>query len=145
MPRGGSRNPRPGGQYPNRTDLSAGSRPLPVQTATGQPYGAAKAQADAQKIVPMGGTPMPAPTPAATAAAPATSYLGDHGDPLRPTDRPNEPVTAGLAVGAGPGPEMLPSTPASAQTVGQFLQALAARPGAPSDIVALAALAQSRG
>lgn len=144
MPRGGARNPKPGGTYPNRTDLSAGSKPLPPTAVTGQPYGAAKAQLDAQKITPMGGTPMPAPPAPATPPGPSV-FVGDHGDPLRPSERPAEPVTAGLSVGAGPGPEVLPSTPASAQTVGQFLQALAARPGAPSDIVALAALSQSRG
>jgi hypothetical protein len=105
----------------------------------------------AQKALPMQGTPSPAmpgqpgvPDPIAQQQSPQV-FLGDHGDPQRPTERPHEPVTTGLAVGAGPGPEVLPSTPSSAQNVSQFLQSLAQRPGAPADIVALASLAQSRG
>lgn len=157
MPRGGRRNGIPGQAYGNRSDLNAGAKPIPMQAVPGQQYGAVKQQIDAQRAVPMQGTPMPptspqqptpgqpgTPDPLLAQASPVT-YPGDHGDPTRPTQRPSEPVTAGLAVGPGPGPEMLPTSPASAQTVGQFLQSLASRPGAPSDIVALASLAQSRG
>jgi hypothetical protein len=117
MPRGGRRNGAPGQAYGNRSDLNAGAKPVPVSAVPGQQYGAAKAQMDAQRAVPMQGTPMPAtpgqpgtPDPLLAQANPV--YAGDHGDPTRPTERPNEPVTAGLPVGAGPGPEVLtPSTP----------------------------------
>lgn len=90
--RGGARTGTPGTAYPNRTDL-AGS------VATGQPYGHAAAQLDAQSIVPMGTPSVPA------ASTPASWPLPGAAGPLdRPTERPGEPVTAGVGVGPGPGP-----------------------------------------
>lgn len=64
---------------------------LPVVAVPGGGYGDVVAQLDAQRAVPMG-----APLP------------GGFGDPLRGTDRPDEPVTSGAALGAGPGPEVMP-------------------------------------
>lgn len=81
---GGTRVGKQGRAYPQRSDLNA----LPVRTATGQTYGQAGAQQAAQSAVPMA-PPRP------------TTPLG------APTTRPNEPVTAGLPTGAGPGPEVL--------------------------------------
>lgn len=73
--------------------------------------------------------PQPAPPPGAPAPQPATvsgepspedryqraltaaqQMQGQFGMLTRPSDRPDEPITAGLAVGPGPGPEMLGST-----------------------------------
>jgi hypothetical protein len=142
MPRGGRREGTPGKAYSNRSDLNAGSKPMAPTAVPGQPYGAAGAQLAAQQALPMQGTPTPPPLPT---QQPAPSvFAGDHGDFHRPTERPGEPVTTGLAVGAGPGPEILPTQASSAQTVGQFLSTLAALPNAPSDIVALAQMAARR-
>lgn len=97
MPRGGPRKGRAGANYPNRTDLAA----QPVKTAPGQPYGQAGAQAQAQRAL-----PLPA-TPPVQAAAPSTQSGPPPGMLAQPTARPGEPVTAGLPIGAGPGPEAL--------------------------------------
>ena len=90
-PRGGRRQGKPGGLYPNRSDLR-NVKP-PMQAAPGQGYGEAKAQMDAQRAVPV--APPPPPQPA------------DLPPLTRPSERPNEPVTAGLPIGPGPGPEVL--------------------------------------
>lgn len=96
MARGGHRNATPGKAYPNRTDMAA----QPVRAATGQAYGTAGAQEAAQQAVPlpsgggmMGGAPQGPPVQA--------------GPFDRPTDRPGEPVTHGLDIGAGGGSEAL--------------------------------------
>lgn len=89
----------------------------PVRTNRGQEYGAAKAQAEAQAAQPL---------PTSTATAPNLSQLpggGRAGDASQrvpvgpepgslprlsdPTARPNEPITAGMPMGPGPGPEAL--------------------------------------
>lgn len=61
---------------------------LPVQAAPGQEYGARADQERRQRAVPMGTNSPPTPLTA-------------------PSQRPNEPVQAGLATGPGPGPEAL--------------------------------------
>lgn len=69
---------------------------------------------------------------------------------MRPTERPNEPVTAGLPVGPGPGPESLTGVGAAARqngieqgTIQHFLQGLASQPGATSAVKDLASRAMS--
>lgn len=95
MASGGPREATPGTAYPNRTDLNA-PKP-PILRIPGQGYGEQAAQIAQQQAVPgpppgvQGGwEPPPAPTPLHA-----------------PTERPDEPVTAGLATGPGPGPEAL--------------------------------------
>lgn len=98
--RGGPRTGTPGKAYPQRTDLQQ-----PVRTAPSQTYGDAAAQAQAQRAVPLPQQPgppavgpMPQGGPQAAAAQPPL-------DPFhRPSDRPGEPLTAGMATGPGPGP-----------------------------------------
>lgn len=94
MPRGGQRAGRVGAQYSNRSDLQNEAR------TAGQPqYGEAKQRA-AVTAAPDG---PPAPP---TYAGPQPGSL----TPLTaPTERPDEPITAGLPIGAGPGPEALVS------------------------------------
>lgn len=87
MPRGGPRSGRPGTQYSNRSDLQSAPRLAP-QANVDQPYGTAKAQEEAQATVPMGPPPIPLSAP---------------------TQRPGEPVTSGLSLGPGPGPEAIPA------------------------------------
>ena len=119
--RGGARQGTPGQAYGNRTDLNAS---LPVQTATGQGYGVAAAQQAAQRAIPMGAQPVPG------AAAPVAQGQGPIPQPVpaeqsimsqlpptqmypgelkfgHPTEAPEEPITAGLPFGDGPGPEAL--------------------------------------
>ena len=62
---------------------------------------------------------------------------------LAPTQRPNEPVTAGGALGAGPGPEALGLTPGmgqGGQSAKQTVQALASHPDASPELKNLANL-----
>jgi hypothetical protein len=75
--------------YAQRTDLNS--------SAMTPEYGGVKALADAQKAVPMAASPtgqpqMQRPVP------------GDTGSLTRPTDRPQEAITAGAPFGAGAGP-----------------------------------------
>lgn len=83
--RGGYRQGTPGVAYPQRTDLNEDRQP--VRVASGQPYGQRQAQEAAQRAVPL-------------PAAPPVAFD-------RPTEYPTEPLTAGLPVGPGPGPEAL--------------------------------------
>lgn len=93
-------------RYPNRSDLRNAGGKVPKMTATGQTYGEATKQMEAQRAVPMAQAPTDAPV------APAPGSLGDL---VRPTERPDEPATFGSMVGEGPGPEVLgigPTVPA---------------------------------
>lgn len=94
MARGGERLGTQGTSYSNRTDLVA----QPVRTGTGQTYGDAKAQADAQRAMPLAGGPAPIPGAPPEVEHPAIGSL------YAPTARPDEPVTAGIDSGPGPGP-----------------------------------------
>ena len=93
MPRGGPRNATPGKSYSNRTDLGGqnvvGPKPsatgkVPIQTAPNQAQGEATAQRQAQRVVPVSGVPSQPVQPL-----------------FAPTDRPDEPVTAGGRLGDG--------------------------------------------
>jgi len=101
MPRGGRRQGIPGKGYSNRTDLSTNYEPGNAAAAGIKP------QADAQ----------PFPMPAIGADQVPNIY--------DPTNRPNEPVTAGLSLGPGPGPEALgPMPPDPMDPVRQAVQAM---------------------
>lgn len=80
-------------QYSNRTDLQNPAKKIAAQAAKGQTYGEAGKQIEAQRAVPMGAAPtdsVPRPAP------------GSMGAFNRPTERPEEPVTAGANLGVGP-------------------------------------------
>jgi hypothetical protein len=83
------------GQYSTRTDkLDMGSTS----------YGEGKETAAIKSAVPLATTPDTRPTPAAEVRAAA----GEAITPLfAPSQRPDEPITAGIPMGAGPGPEVL--------------------------------------
>jgi hypothetical protein len=104
------------GRHARRTDGKPGQS---ISTVPDQPYGDASQQAAAQRIAPMGGqTPMPRPAQQASGdsstAAPAMPTY--QGTPLDgPSARPNEPITAGVDQGPGPGSEVL-SNPMVGQT-----------------------------
>ncbi len=95
MPSGGPRQGQPGKAYPNRSDMNA-NRALPKQTVPGQQYGKQAEQARSMAAVPMA----PPPSPVAPGSLPALDA---------PTMRPDEPVTAGAAMGPGPGMEAIGS------------------------------------
>lgn len=106
---GGPRVGTPGTAYSNRSDLRGTQG---IKTATGQPYGAAQDQAAAQKAIPLPQQPGPPPGGVSSSTAPPGSggpsiQPGGLGELHAPTNRPNEPLTAGLPTGAGPGPEAL--------------------------------------
>jgi hypothetical protein len=84
-------------QYPNRSDLRGGK--VPKMVATGQTYGEAGKQMAAQSAVPM------APSPTAV-VQPAGPNPGQVVDLTGVSQRPNEPISAGMPFGAGPGPEV---------------------------------------
>lgn len=108
MARGGRRTGTPGTAYSNRTDLNANSGALPIQTPPSAEYGQSATLRRSQQAVPMA-NPQAPPPPAGSPSAPTAPVIppGGFGDPLRPTDRPDEHVMAGLPVGPGPGPEAM--------------------------------------
>ena len=62
---------------------------------------------------------------------------------LAPTQRPNEPVTAGSFLGAGPGPEALgimPGQQMGGTSAKQVVQSLAAHPDASPELRSLASV-----
>jgi hypothetical protein len=77
------------------SDIQAGTNRVAIQAATGQTYGKATEQMNAQRAVPMG-TP---PTESPQMQRPVPGTLGAL---TRPTERPMEPITAGANFGAGP-------------------------------------------
>lgn len=106
MPRGGRRTGTPGASYANRTDLA-----VPAAAATGQQYGKASQQLAAQRAMPVArpSTDRMPMTPTPGGAQPMGGPQPGQLTPLdAPSSRPNEPITAGLPVGAGPGIEANP-------------------------------------
>lgn len=80
-------------EYPNRSDLRNPAK-LAAKAAPGQTYGEAGKQIAAQRAVPMGTPPTEQGGMAQRTSAPAPEQ------PMafdRPTERPNEPITMGLA------------------------------------------------
>ena len=128
MPRGGKRNGTPGASYANRTDLNAAPSPLPPTAAPNQPYGAAGAQLAGQAAVPMAPPPSAAASGGPPGMVPPTAPAGPPPGGLGPfggmTNRPGEPVTHGLAVGPGAGPEALNPTPDPMTTGAAMLNSL---------------------
>lgn len=73
----------------------------PAQYVSGLPYGEGQAFMDLQRSAPMAAASAPTPTPTAQTAPPITPMGA-------PTERPDEPVTAGSPFGPGPGPSVVP-------------------------------------
>lgn len=129
MPRGGRRTGTPGASYTNRTDLA-----VPAAAASGQQYGQRAQQMAAQRAMPV--APPPAPN-LAPPAAPRATPPGAPPEPMTmpgqvvpldaPSMRPNEPITAGLPVGPGAGPEALGPLGGQSEDVATQLRAIYAR------------------
>lgn len=132
MPRGGRRTGAPGTAYSNRTDLNPA---VPIKAAPGQQYGAAKAQIEAQRAVPIARPATDVVTPMRTGGPEASSPASGPPVPLpgqlmpldAPSQRPGEPVTAGLPVGPGAGPEALGPLAGGGEDVGMQLRAIYSR------------------
>lgn len=137
MARGGARqpnNPAPvsgPGQLSRRTDGGPGSQKQPIRTPTGGNYGDATAMTQMQQAAPLGASPGgDAPPPQDLALPPGVGF-GEG------TQNPDEPVTAGAAMGAGPGTEALGlenQPDADMQRLIQYLpvfEHMANQPGAP--------------
>lgn len=136
MPRGGRREGRPGTAYAQRTDLTGTQ---PIRAATGQAYGERAEQVAAQRAIPLAGRTSPGPSAPPTRPPVAGSSGGGRGGPAlslmpgqltpldAPSQRPDEPVTAGLAMGAGPGPEVLGLLAGQQDSVAAELRAIYAR------------------
>jgi len=126
------RKPKPGPSQ-NRSDLppvaAPGGPTQAPQSYTGGEYGSRKASLEAQQAAPLpdrsteamlsaaGGGDSP---PAAAGADPLSQFVaaaqqvqppGEGGLLGGPSTRPDEPLTAGLSTGPGPGPEVLPLLP----------------------------------
>ena len=115
MGRGGPRQGKDGAAYQNRTDLN--NRKIPVQAATGQQYGAATAQKNAQSIIPMASGPLgigsnPAQPQQANVPPPLTgSAPGTMPDLFGPTNNPSQHFMTGVNAGPGQGSEALAPNP----------------------------------
>ena len=106
MPRTGKGGKQQGASqtaYGNRSDLN-NRGPEPITVAPGEPYGQRQMLEDAQRAIPVSGVQTPAPAaeapqaaPQAPQAAPQAPTPGPGEIPfLHPTERPDEPVNAGL-------------------------------------------------
>lgn len=107
--RGGARTGTVGKSYANRSDLNGAK--MPQAHYTGQAYGVATQQQQAQAAVPVGSPSVAtAPVdPQSAASQWADSVSTAHLPGLMdPTARPQEPLTAGLSQGPGAGPDSLP-------------------------------------
>jgi hypothetical protein len=105
-------------RYSNRSDLRNPAGKIAAQAAKGQTYGEAGKQMEAQRAVPMGAPP--------TAVQPQRPSMrpGQGGPLTRPTERPNEPVTAGASFGPGPTPSRSMMVPRNNDPVLDELRAL---------------------
>jgi hypothetical protein len=160
--RGGRQLPTAGVPRPNRSDMVTPQAPEPVSVVPGQGYGEEAQQKVAQRALPLAPTQVNvapgSPGTTSGAGGPGAEMLG--GQPpaagpfageltplTAPTNRPNEPVTAGLPIGPGPGPEAITSGVGQQgfahANVANLLSSLAQIPGAGTDIANLAAYANS--
>lgn len=126
------RRAKPGNAYGNRADLT--------RVAPGQEYGEATQQQRDIAAVPMDNhdRQVPQAQPQAPLPTPGTMPF------LSPSQRPDEPVTAGAAMGPGPGPEALGAARQPMSTADELKQ-LASSPGASAGTQRLAALAAHLG
>jgi hypothetical protein len=99
--RGGPRAGKAGSFYPNRSDARQ-----PKTAAQGQEYGQRGAQERRLSQVPLANKASQLPAPQ-TERAPRDDLTGKIPGMATPSLRPNEPVTAGLPIGPGAGPEAL--------------------------------------
>lgn len=118
MPRKRKTQPGDGGAYANRTDMMPPAQAPAVPT--GLPYGQKQALEQGQQAVPVAGDPFQQALQAAQGMEFAPVGLAES------SQRPHQPIQAGLPSGPGPGPEILGAT--SPRTA-DMLDRLAAQTG----------------
>lgn len=142
------------------------ARPQPVRTPPGLPYGQGQNLAEAQAAIPLpdnradtaasiaNHAPAPGGAPAgldqagdllAQAEAAAAASPNITGLLSQPTARPEEPLTAGLAIGAGPGPDAVRQRRQQQASVASFLALAAEVFGEDPVIARMAQQARDRG
>ena len=126
MPPGGARTGAPQTAYQRRSDLNAGTQP--VKSAKSVVQGDRKRRESAQQVIPLPATQGP-PKPGSLTSLTA------------PTERPGEPITAGLPVGPGPGPDAQ-YAPVNANDALWELRALVARHPNYTDLARIVAAAE---
>jgi len=105
--RGGPRTGSVGGQYPNRKDMRVPGAPIgPSNLPASAQYGQGVQQAQGLRVTPAG-PPSSPPSPQGGGQGQPMLAPGDVPGLGDPTANPNEPVTAGLPIGPGAGPEAL--------------------------------------
>lgn len=117
MPRGGKRQGTPGKAYANRTDMGQNYNPNSDATPAAGGIRAPREQAPMLPVYPED-TPML----------------------LDPTARPDEPITAGLPVGPGPGPEIMDPRVDETRNLKRFLPLIEPfldQPGTPESVISL--------
>ena len=108
------------GRYSKRTD---GGPAQVLSAPSNLDYGEKKALLNQQRVQPMAGTtPVPNAPVQAQGGAPEPQTLPQFaGTGIgEPTERPNEPITAGVNIGAGPNSLNLPTAPNPAQGTGSM-------------------------
>ena len=126
MPPGGVRTGQPQTAYTNRRDLDAGTQP--VRSTKSKVQGDRKRRESAQQVIPLPATQGP-PRPGSM-----TSLIA-------PTERPGEPITAGLPFGPGAGPDVQ-YAPVNANDALWELRALVARHPNYTDLARIVAAAE---
>lgn len=152
--------PRTRQQPPTDPAAATNSAVQPPRLATGQAYGARAAAAELQAVAPMGdnsteammaeGAGPGAAMGAAAGADPMAEFVaaaqmaqaGGQGLLAGETTRPDEPITAGLDVGMGPGSDSIPPLAATGHDPSVVLWAqripalalLAAQPGSSPQV-----------
>lgn len=107
-------NPAPSsgpGALSRRTD---GGPAQGAKYISGLPYGQGQATYDQQTAAPMAAAQ---PAPAAPAIELPTPLMA-------PTSRPDEPITSGINMGAGPGSEVMMDRPSNNKTIADTLREL---------------------
>lgn len=106
--RGGPRQAAIGTHTPNRRDMQVpGAGISPSNLPKGQTYGNRVRQARSLAVTPAAGGQSASPTGSSNSPRQVLLAPGDVPSLGDPTANPNEPVTAGLPIGPGPGPEAL--------------------------------------
>jgi len=139
------------GAMSRRTDGGPASKQAIRYVSNMPAYGDAQQLMDMQASAPMSQSPN-TPAPSKTAITQAAARGGQQGPALpsqqvtpllAPTQRPDEPVTAGSPLGAGPGPEalgILPGQQMGGTSAKQVVQSLAAHPDASPELRSLASV-----
>jgi hypothetical protein len=128
-----------------RTDGGPASKQAIRYISNMPAYGDAQQLMDMQASAPMAKTNVASSQPQVNVPANQSaqaSFAQQALTPLTaPTQRPNEPVTAGAASGPGPGPDILGNLPIvmGGSTARQTVQALASKPDASPELQHLAA------